>query len=72
MNDNVLKDRIKEDLTALGLYDYKNIIGFRNIFGKDKEHMSIKEIIDSMQGLDLKILSDLTERSLKQAFPKST
>jgi hypothetical protein len=72
MKENVLKDRIKEDLTALGLYDYKNIIGFRNICGKDKEHMSIKEIIDSMQGLDLKILSDLTERSLKQAFPKST
>lgn len=58
-----LRESIKEDLVVLGFQNYQCILGFRRIFGKGKETLSVAEIVDGLKGNDLSYLRDLTKRT---------
>jgi hypothetical protein len=58
-----LRESIKEDLVVLGFQNYQCILGFRRIFGKGKETLSVAEIVDGLKANDLSYLRDLTKRT---------
>lgn len=64
MKEKALRQSIKEDLAVLGLQNYQNILGFRRIFGKDKEDLTVSEIVDELRPTDLPVLRNLIKRTL--------
>lgn len=64
MKENALRESIKEDLVILGILSYQNIAGFRRLYGKDKDDLSLNEIVDGLQPVLLSGLRDLIKRSL--------
>jgi hypothetical protein len=66
MKENALRESIKEDLVVLGLQNYQSILGFRRIFGKGKEGLSVAEIVDGLQTIELPTLRDLIKRTFKK------
>ena len=66
MKENALRESIKEDLVVLGLQNYQSILGFRRIFGKDKRELSVAEIVDGLQTIELPILRDLIKRTFEK------
>jgi len=61
-----LRESIKEDLAVLGLKNYQCILGFRRIFGKGKENLSVAEIVNELKGNDLLTLRDLIKRTFER------
>lgn len=61
-----LRESIKEDLVVLGLQNYQCILGFRRIFGKGKETLSVAEIVDGLKGNDLSSLRNLIKRTFEK------
>ena len=65
MKENALRESIKEDLAVLGLQNYQSILGFRRIFGKGREELSVAEIIDRLEPADLSSLRNLIKRTFE-------
>ncbi len=63
MKEKALRETIKEDLFVLGLQNYESIRGFRRIFGKGYEGLSVAEIVDELTATDLPTLRDLIKRT---------
>jgi len=61
-----LRESIKEDLAVLGFQNYQCILGFRRIFGKGKENLSVAEIVNELKGNDLLTLRDLIKRTFER------
>lgn len=66
MTEKEFRDAIKEDLVVLGLQNYQSILGFRRIFGKGYEGMSVAEIVDELNVLDLGTLRNLIKRTFEK------
>lgn len=66
MKEDVLRRKIKEDLVILGILNYQNIKGFRCIFGRNKDNLTIDEIVDSIGLLELETLRDLIGRTFSR------
>jgi len=63
MKENALRESIKEDLVVLGLQNYQSILGFRRIFGKGREELSVDEIVDVLDPVVLSTVRDLIKRT---------
>ena len=63
MREKALREYIKEDLAVLGLQNYQSILGFRRIYGKGKEELTVSEIVDKLQSTDLSSLRRLIKRT---------
>lgn len=58
--------QIKDDLLYLGLYNYRMIINFKNLWGTYGKNESVDEIINSLPGSKLRLISRQIDSTLKK------
>jgi hypothetical protein len=64
------KSKIREGLALLAILNYENVKGFRRMYGKGKENLSIDEIIESLDYMALRSLRNLINRSIEYKYGK--
>jgi len=63
MDDVILRQTLKEDLVILGIKNYRNITGFKTIFGRDRKDLTVDEIVDVLSIVELRHLDRIIRKT---------